>query len=219
MNQRRRGGVYVDGFNLYHALDDYDKPYLKWVCLRRLSERFARGHAHSIDRIFFCTAFFPGDFNKRKRHEEYNRALFANDVDVLLGHTAKEPIRCHACGHMWDQPKEKETDINVALSMFDDAAQGLIDVAFLLTADTDQAATLKFMKRRFPEVTRIVVTPPGRRKSKHLRDLSHSNIGLNEDDIDASILPALIQPDSGRLITRPDEYAPPPEWVHPDERP
>ncbi len=218
-DRRLRGGVYVDGFNLYHAIDDLRLPYLKWVCLKRLSSRFSRGHAHQIDRIVFGTAFFPGNFEKRKRHEAYNQALEANGVSVKLGHTTKEPIKCRSCGHQWDQPREKETDINVALSMFDDAAQGLIDVVFLISADTDQAATLKFLKRRFPEIKRVVVTPLGRPKSKHLRDLADANITLNADDIDACVLPAFVRPEKGRLIVRPAHYHPPDGWVHPDERP
>jgi len=216
---RLRGGVYVGGFNLYHAIDDIGRPYLKWLNLRRLSERIARGHAHVVDEVVFCTAFFPGDFAKRKRHEAYNAALKANGVRVVQGHTTKEPMECNGCGRMWDQPREKETDINVALSLFASSVSGKVDVVFLLTADTDQAATLKFLRDYCPNVKRVVVTPPGRRKSQHLRDLSDANLQIHEDDIDACILPALIQPAEGRLIARPDNYRPPDGWVHPDDRP
>lgn len=219
MHPRIRGGVYVDGFNLYHSINDLGQNYLKWLNLRKLSERVAKGHAHEITRIVFCTAFFPGDFKKRKRHEAYNEALRTVGVDIVLGHTTKEPSDCRACGHQWDQPREKETDINVSLHLFDDACQGLIDAAFLVTADTDQAATLRMMKRRCPKVKLIVITPPGRNKSKHLRDLSDANLALSEADIDASVFPSLIQPEAGRLVVRPSEYSPPPGWVHPDDRP
>lgn len=214
-----RGGFYVDGFNLYHAINDLQKPHLKWLDLRKLAERLAKGHARSIERIVFGTAFFPQDFAKRKRHERYNAALSARGVDVLLGHTTKEPAECLSCGRRWDQPREKETDINVALSAFEDAIAGRIDVAFLVTADTDQAATFRFLKRSAPGVTRIVVTPPGREKSKHLRDLSDSNLGIREEDIDLCLFPDMFHDPNGKLIVRPDEYRPPMGWVHPDDRP
>lgn len=217
--ERLRGGFYVDGFNLYHALDDIKKPYLKWLSLRRLAERVAKGHAHSIDHLVFCTAFFPGDFGKRKRHEAYNAAQAAQGSRIVLGHTTTEPMSCKGCGRLWGQPREKETDTNVALSAFHDVAAGLVDVVFLVTADTDQAATLRFLRDHHPLVKRIVVTPPGREKSKHLRDLSDANPALHEADIDACILPDMFNGPSGRLIVRPKEYAPPPGWVHPDERP
>jgi hypothetical protein len=31
----RRVIVHIDGFNLYHAIDDLRKPWLKWLDLRR----------------------------------------------------------------------------------------------------------------------------------------------------------------------------------------
>ena len=215
---RKVGGVYVDGFNLYHALDDLGKPYLKWLNLRRLADIFARGHAHTIGPISFCTAFFPGDFDKKKRHETYNAALRSESIAIKLGHTTKEPQGCNRCDHKWDHPREKETDINVALSAYHDALRGAIDVAFILSADTDQAATLNFLKDYAPHVSRVVVTPPGRAKSKHLRDLSDANIQLTEDMIDSCLFPAMITPETGRLIIRPLSYAPPEGWVHPDAR-
>lgn len=216
--RRLRGGFYVDGFNLYHAINDLRQPYLKWLNLRRLAERVARGHAHEITRVVFCSAFFPGDFDKRKRHEAYNAALQAVGVDVLLGHATKEPADCRTCGARWEQPREKETDINLALSVFSDAIAGLVDVVFIVTADTDQAGTMRFLRRSCPELRIVAVTPPGREKSKHLRDLSHANIVLTPDLIDASLFPAMFHSPSGRLIVRPHAYAPPPGWVHPDDR-
>ena len=34
----KRVACYVDGFNLYHAIDDLRKPHLKWVNLWALAE-------------------------------------------------------------------------------------------------------------------------------------------------------------------------------------
>jgi NYN domain len=216
---RLRGGFYVDGFNLYHAIDDLKKPYLKWLSLRSLAKRVAKGHAHSVDRLVFCTAYFPGDFDKRKRHEAYNAAQIAEGVQVLLGHTTKEPMDCKVCKHRWDQPREKETDINVALSIFQDVSSGVVDVIFLVTADTDQAATLRFVRKFAPQVKIVVVTPPGREKSKHLRDLADSNPALDEVALDACVMRGMVSDPSGKLIVRPAAYAPPVGWVHPNDRP
>jgi uncharacterized LabA/DUF88 family protein len=217
--QRPRAGIYVDGFNLYHALADLKQPYLKWLGLGRLANRLARAQGHQVERIVFCTAFFPGDEQKRKRHEVYNDAQRAERVDVLLGHTTREPMHCKVCTARWDAPREKETDINVALSIFRDAAAGLVDVVYLVSADTDQAATLRFLRAGFPAIRRVVVTPPGREKSKHLRDLADENRHLTVNDIDMCVMPAMVTPPNGRLITRPPDYEPPAGWVHPDNRP
>lgn len=34
--------VYVDGFNLYHAIDELRQDSLKWLCLRQLAESILR---------------------------------------------------------------------------------------------------------------------------------------------------------------------------------
>lgn len=43
-----RGAIYVDGFNLYHAISDLGMPHLKWLDLWRLGSLIARGHARTL---------------------------------------------------------------------------------------------------------------------------------------------------------------------------
>ena len=38
----RRVSVYIDGFNLYHALDDLGESHLKWLDLWALSQTLVR---------------------------------------------------------------------------------------------------------------------------------------------------------------------------------
>jgi hypothetical protein len=211
----------VDGFNLYHAINDLGQPYLKWLNLWKLGQLIARGHAKTIERVVFCTAYFPGDHGKKVRHKVYVDALALVGVETKFGHTTHEPMECAraGCGHRWDAPREKQTDINIALAVYDDAYQDRFDAAFLVTADTDQAATLGAMRARFPGKKLINVVPPGRTPSKHLRDLSHATITLTVNHLDQCVFPAMVSKDGCRMIPRPREYAPPPAWVHPDQRP
>jgi hypothetical protein len=216
---RPRAGLFVDGFNLYHAIDDLGRPYLKWLSLARLGARLTKPFQADLVEIVFCTAYFPGDFAKRKRHEAYVSALEAEGVKVVLGHTTREDSDCRQCGHQWKQPREKETDINVALSLFEAAASDRIDIAFLVTADTDQAATLRFMKRCFPTKQTVVLTPPGRGTPAHLQPpLATKSLRISETDLDLSVFPEMIKPTKGRLIVRPLEYRPPDGWIHPEQR-
>jgi len=214
-----RGAIYVDGFNLYHAVDDLGQPHLKWLNLRRLGELVAKGHATSIERAVFCTAYFKNDHGKSVRHRAYVDALANVGVDSRMGHTVRERVDCEGCGRRWEEPREKETDINLALAVLDDAYQGVFDVAFIVTADTDQAATFRTMRERFPEKRIITVVPPGRFPSKHLNDLAHAKINLTPNHLDLCILPALVQAEGRRAVPRPVEYAPPAGFVHPDDRP
>lgn len=214
-----RGAVYYDGFNLYHALDDLGVPYLKWCDLRRLGMLMARGKAASIEKAVFCTAYFPGDHGKRVRHEAYVNALAIADVETRLGHTTTEPMSCKSCDNRWSQPREKETDINLALSLFQDAVDDVFDVAFLVTADTDQASTVKFFRNRFHDKRIVNVVPPGRMPSTHLGSLCHDVVKLKHQHFDECALPAVVQRDGFKTVYRPHEYDPPVGWVHPDDRP
>ena len=36
-----RVACYIDGFNLYHAIDDLDKPHLKWLEFAPSQDPFA----------------------------------------------------------------------------------------------------------------------------------------------------------------------------------
>ena len=48
--------VYIDGFNLYHALDDLREPALKWVNLWSLSEKLLRPD-DSLVAVKYFTAY------------------------------------------------------------------------------------------------------------------------------------------------------------------
>lgn len=216
-----RGALYIDGFNLYHAVDDLAQPHLKWCNFWKLAELVARGHAREIVRVVFCTAYFKGDHGKRVRHETLVSAQAMMGVSTKLGHTTIEPMTCKSpeCGYKWDQPREKATDINLSLSLFADACDDVFDVAFLLTADTDQAATVDFFKTRFPAKRIINVIPPGRSPSQHLADRSHGKVRLMPNHFDECALPEVVERDGFKTVHRPREYSPPDGWVHPDARP
>ena len=209
-----RGAVYIDGFNLYHAISDLNLNYLKWLNLSALASLIARGHAREIERVVFCSAFFPGDTGKKARHRFYMQALEVVGVQTILGHAVRERMACadSACGYMWEENREKATDINLALAVAHDAWKGACEVFFLVTADTDQAATLAYLRDFFPEKKRIVVAPPGRPPSTHLSSLSHATIRLERRHLEQSLLPGLVHKDGLQGVLRPKEYDPPVGW-------
>lgn len=212
-----RGAVYVDGFNLYHAIDDLNLNHLKWLNLRALGELIARGHARTIVRVAFCSAYFPGDTGKKARHRFYVQALELAGVQTILGHAVREPMNCAdpACGFRWEENREKATDINLALAVAHDLWSGSCDAIFMVTADTDQAATLGYVRDRFPSVRRIVVAPPGRPPSAHLSSLANATIRLEARHLERCLLPGLVQKQGSRAVLRPREYDPPPGWSVP----
>jgi len=198
--------VYIDGFNLYHAVDDLGQPYLKWLNLWKLSEKLAQGHG-KLDRVIYCTAYRDRDTGKKARHRFYIEALKLVGVQPIFGHEADETLDCHGCGNVWTVKREKATDLNLGLSLYQDAVDDLYDVAFVLSADSDQAAAFAFVKKRFPNKKLFTVAPPGRPLSKHLLALADGKKSLKEKDIHAAIFGKDVT-DGQRIVTRPKEYDP-----------
>lgn len=215
-----RSALYVDGFNLYHAVVDLKEPFLKWCDLWRLAEVVVPSKSETVVKVVFCTAYYPGDERKRWRHNQYIAALRAKGVDCVLGHYVTEPKGCYGCGNTWNKPTEKETDINVALSLYHDIAVDVVDKAYLLTADSDQAATGGFLQSNYPTKQLVTVAPPGRKFSSDIeRYASGGRIALTRDHIERCVMPATVFDDGRPVARRPREYEPPAGWVHPDRRP
>jgi hypothetical protein len=127
-----RAAFYIDGFNLYHPINDLNQPYLKWLNLSKLAALLIPSRSETLVKVVFGTAIVTQDYNKIVRHQQYRKALKTSGVFCVIGSKALEDVACKSCGATWKEPKEKETDINIALSLFDDAYQDVFDHAYLL---------------------------------------------------------------------------------------
>lgn len=213
-----RAAFYIDGFNLYHAVNDLEENFLKWTNLYGLATEVAAARKDDVVKVVFCSAFYPDDYGKRIRHELFQRALTSYGVVCVMGHYVYEPMDCRGCGREWKKPTEKETDINVALHLFDDAYQDVFDHAYLVSADSDQAATARLFARRFPDKKLLSVVPPGREPSRSMLPYIPRPITLSRDHLERAVMPGMLNDAKGAIV-RPREYAPPQGWVHPNDRP
>ncbi|MBL8904150.1 MAG: NYN domain-containing protein [Rhizobiales bacterium] len=218
---KKRAALYVDGFNLYHSINDLDKEYLKWCNLWRLGENIIPKVTEELKIVTYCSAYHTkGDFGKLVRHQRYVKALETVGVNCVLGHFVKEDMDCRHCDGQWEKPTEKETDINVALSLYDDALHDRFDHAYLLTADSDQAATARMYRAKFQGAKKLTtVSPPGRNFSKDILRYADGKIALDENHIDLAAFSHLVSAAGKPSVLRPEEYIPPAGWVHPDQRP
>ena len=207
---QKRGALYVDGFNLYYPISDMALPYLKWLSLRRLGEHLCAPLKAKLVKTVFCTAMPENAPNKRQRHTTYNNALVATGVVVLKGHYIFDKDQHKFC--------EKQTDINLALSVITDAEDNVFDIAYLLSADSDQASTARFFKERHPQKMLISIAPPNKEPPTKMLPYVSNAITLQRDVLEASLFRGTVQGRSG-LIVRPTEYDPPHDFIHPDDRP
>jgi uncharacterized LabA/DUF88 family protein len=217
-SQKIRAAVYFDGFNLYHSIQELDSPFLKWLNLWKLSECIIEEN-EALETVTFCTAYYPGDSQKKFRHDNYLNALRISGVRCIMGHYVGEPKLCKSCDARWTQPNEKASDINLALSVIHDGYSDVYDTAYLVSADTDQVATAKKFREMFPKKRIVTVAPPGRILSAHLKDVTDAAVKINPDFLEYALFdPTVMDPIGNNHGRRPREYAPPDGWVAPAYR-
>jgi uncharacterized LabA/DUF88 family protein len=165
----KRVRVYIDGFNIYHAIDALQKPHLKWLNHRRLAESFLR-RGEQLDEVNFFTAVLRWDAAKQRRHVNYLKALRAVDVRIHESRFTKVDRKCRAYGNTCPFHEEKQTDVGIAVKMVTDAMSGGVDRLVLLTADSDQIPTARFIGS-LPKTELTLMFPPNR--GSQARDLGN----------------------------------------------
>lgn len=200
----RRTIVYIDGFNLYHAINDLKAPHLKWVNLWELSQRLIRP-SEQLVAVKYCSAFatwLPGPF---ARHREYVRALECVGVLPIMGRFKVKDRECKRCHVRWAAHEEKESDVNIAIHLIKDTITNQFDRAIVISADSDLVPAVD-MAKAFDRAKEISVVAPPKRFG-HARDLKPF-LAISVGKLRASLLPARLKHRDGKDVVRPVEYDP-----------
>jgi hypothetical protein len=156
-----RVACYIDGFNLYHAIHDLQKPHLKWLDLRALAQSLCRGGEDLVKVAYFSAyaTWLPGPYS---RHRQYVAALITLGIECHMARFNEQTARCNRCGNTWKDHEEKETDVHFSLTFLEDAMDNIFDRAIIISADGDHVPAIRCVRRRFPGKQIFAATPPGR---------------------------------------------------------
>lgn len=201
--------VYIDGFNLYHAVDDLGENHLKWLDLWSLSEKLLRGD-QQLEAVKYFTAYATWRPRSYRRHQRYVAALETRGVTPVIGRFKRKTVRCHAkCRQTYVTHEEKETDVNIGVHLVADALRDRLDRALVISADTDLNSAVALARSEAPGKRIDLVAPPNRmgRNSAALFEVTTGRVR-------SSLLPAQITLSEGKLLVRPVEYDPPAERLH-----
>lgn len=198
----RRVITYIDGFNLYHAVNDLNDHALKWLDLWALSTSLLHEN-ETLAGVNYFSAYATWLNEAYRRHRAYVAALRARGVSVIMGKFKQKPRSCRACGATWMGHEEKETDVHIAVRLVADALLNAFERAILISADSDLAPALRVVRQHRPEKQLLVVAPPGRFGSA--RDLG-PKLELTKGRIRKCLLPAELRDAAGNVIRRPGEY-------------
>jgi len=199
--------AYVDGFNLYHGLHvKYGRRYL-WLDLAHLVWRL-RPKDHIVAVRYF-TALVRDDPPALARQQTYLGALQAHGqgiVEVILGRYQSKILTCRKCGSTWTSYEEKETDVNMAVSLVADTAAAASDLALIISADSDLCPAIRTARSLARSRGMIAAFPP-RRSSFEIRSLIPGAFTIAAADLRNSLLPdSVTDPATGREYKRPAKW-------------
>jgi uncharacterized LabA/DUF88 family protein len=199
-----RTAVLVDGFNLYHGMKKQRGRRYLWLDHVELAKRL-RPRDQIVDVRYF-TAQVLDDPAGAGRQQTYLDALEAANPGVLTvvrGRYQRKQVRCRACGAGWVSYEEKETDVNIAVSLVEIAASGAIDTVLVVSADSDLCPAVRSARMVNPRLTMVPAFPPHRR-SGELRALLPSAFTISETKLRQSQLANVVaDPATGSKYVRP----------------
>jgi len=206
---------FVDGFNLYHALDhfagagDHHRYHqYKWLSLTSLAKCFLRRH-DALAGIEYFTTLATWDASKVAKHRSFIRAQENEGVVVVYGKFKRKDRRCPKCGALSATVEEKQTDVNIAIRLLQGALHDSYDRAVIVSGDTDLLPAIGAVHATFPGKQVGVVIPIGR-SSEDMRKQADFHLRMRERHLGASILPDPLTLADGTVLHCPPSWKPKP---------
>ena len=203
--------AYIDGFNLYHGLRARFQHRYLWLDLHALVERLRP--RDTIVAVRYFTAHVRNDPSALARQQNYLAALRAHcgsTLKIVLGRYQAKQRTCKQCGATWTAYEEKETDVNIAVSLVADAASGAADIALIISADSDLCPAIRTARKiaaNLGDRLGMIAAFPPRRNSSEMRTLIPGAFTLAHADIRNSLLPnAVADVVSGHQHHRPAKW-------------
>ncbi len=203
--------VFIDGFNLYHALDYFENGpdhqrfhRYKWLSLRKLSEQFVFGES-TVEEVLYFTTLATWDAGKTARHRIFIRAQENEGVKVVYGEFKRKHKHCNRCQKDFWSFEEKQTDVNIALNLFQLAIQERYDRAIIISGDTDLIPAVKAVRSIFPGKQIGVIVPIGR-ASEDFRKEADFHYRMREHHLAKSRYPDALRLADGTILDCPPNW-------------
>lgn len=199
--------AYVDGFNLYFGLkSDQGRKYL-WLDLQALVESLLLPD-QELREVRYFTARLRDDPVGAQRQATYLDALATHcrKVRRVEGRYQARARSCRFCGSRWIGYEEKETDVNIAVALIEDAVRDAYDTALLISGDSDLRPAIAAVRRLRPR-KRVVAAFPPQRNSVSLIKAVDGYMRIGRDKIRNAQLPAKILTTGGVVLERPEYWS------------
>lgn len=186
--------VLIDGFNYYHKLKEYQQKFnkcVKWLDYRSLVESWLTesDDKDNLQIYYFSALAKWRGADSVNRHKIYIKALEKRGILPIYGefkekkiHRCKSNEKCSSCSCIPDKQKlirheEKNSDVNLAITLIEKTLKNEYDKCFILSADNDFASAICRALELDPNKKIIIQPPPLAQKSKsRKRDYAIDNL-------------------------------------------
>lgn len=216
-NKPIRVYCFVDGFNLYHALQWFEdgtndaqrRQYrkYKWISLTALAKCYISPKSQVLAGVEYFTTYTHWDPAKQLRHRQFVMAQECEKVNVTFGHFKEKRVDCRAtCKVTFPIWQEKQTDVNIALRMVELAHQNAYDKALVISADSDLIPAIKLIQRTYADKVIAVVVPIGRKGEDIKAACNKSRFTMTEEQLARCKMPEKLKHPTGAWVIKPYIY-------------
>lgn len=195
---------FIDGFNLYHALDNKRFYRYKWIDLSSLAQKFIL-KKEKIEEIYYFTALAIWSPDKVERHKTFIKAQEMKGIKIIYGEFKRRDKECRICKQTYQTFEEKQTDVNIAIHLFKLSIQEKYDKAIIISGDSDLIPSIEAVKSTFPHKKIGVIIPIGR-SAEQLKQTCDFYMKMKEKHLKASMLSDVINLGDGKKLERPQRW-------------
>ncbi len=197
--------VYIDGFNVYHALENERSFHkYKWLDYDALARCYIGGRDTLVN-VYLFTSFATWNQDKVKRHKDYLYVLKRRGVEIVMGKFKRKDRICRECHKSYRTFEEKLTDVNIAIHMFRGAYLDEYDKSILISGDTDIIPAIRMIQELFPSKQVGVVIPIGI-YGEEMKQVCDFHFRMKEKQLQRSQLPDVIEDAVKGKIVRPAQW-------------
>lgn len=176
-----------------------------WLDYQTLAQRFARKLKGSVADVFYFSALAYWDQGKIYRHQIFLEALESRGIKIVMGNFKEKDRFCNNCRQFVMQREEKQTDVNIALHLLNEAYNNSYDIAMIMTNDTDLIPAIAMTRQVFPQKKVGVLFPIGRRAHELKQNCNFYRHTKPADFSQCQFPDPHVLP-SGRTINKPAEW-------------
>ncbi len=202
-----RVSFFIDGFNVYHALDDHKSFHkFKWLDYSALAKCFVSSK-DTITDIYYFTSYADWEPDKKARHQLLIRALTKQGVKIVFGKFKLRDKHCRICHKTYKTFEEKQTDVNLSVKLFQCAHNDTFDIGILITGDSDIVPAIIALKESFPAKRIGLIIPIGR-AAEAIKNACDFHMKMKEKHLRSSQFPdkIIIDSENNLFLDRPPTW-------------